>query len=222
MRFLGGIPRHWLLSAFGGISVAYAVVHLLPEVAHADRALSQAVEGILPFPERHAYLLLLAGLAVFYGMERLAISSRGASSERAEESTPPGVFAISVASFAFYNALIGYLLVRRADEYDAAGLVLFAVALGVHFVVNDFGLRDHHKRRYDHIGRWLLSASVLFGSVISAAVDLSAASVAAVLAFLSGAVILNVLKEELPDQRQSRLLPLVAGMVGYSALLLSV
>ncbi len=222
LRFLEGIPRHWLLSAFGGISVAYAVVHLLPEVAEADEALSESAEGILPFLDRHAYLVVLAGLAVFYGLEHLAMRSRSSHSRQQADETPPGVFAVSVASFGVYNALVGYLMVRRADEQPAADLALFATALGVHFVVNDFGLREHHKRRYQHVGRWLLSASILVGWATGALVEVSAASVGLILSFLAGGVILNVLKEELPEERQSRLLPLVGGMVGYTALLLAV
>ena len=222
LRFLAGIPRHWLLSAFGGISVSYAVVHLLPEVAEADETLSQAAEGVLPFVDRHAYLLVLAGLAVFYGLERLAIRSRTPREEQSEKATSPGVFAVSVASFAVYNALIGHLLVRRAEEHGAAALALFAAALGVHFVINDFGLREHHKRRYQNVGRWVLSASILLGWVTAALGEVSAASLGLLLAFLSGGVILNVLKEELPEERESRLFPLVGGMVAYTALLLAV
>ncbi len=221
LRFLRGLPRHWLLSAFGGISVAYAVVHLLPEVAEAGEELSEAGERVIPFRDRHAYLVLLAGLALFYALERLAIRSRGTQPGRSEDATPPGVFAVSVGFFAVYNALIGYLLVRRAAVADAAGLALFAAALAVHFVVNDFGLRDHHKHRYEHIGRWVLSTSIVFGSVVGAYIEVSAASVGLVLAFLAGGVLVNVLKEELPEERQGRLFPLLAGMVGYSALLVA-
>lgn len=154
-------------------------------------------------------------------LEHLAIRSRSHPGQRADE-TPPGVFALSVASFAVYNALVGYLMVRRADEQPAADLALFAAALGVHFVVNDFALREHHKRRYQHVGRWVLSASILVGWATGALVEVSAASVGLILTFLAGGVILNVLKEELPEERQSRLLPLVGGMVGYTALLLAV
>ncbi len=222
LTFLEGIPRHWLLSAFGGISVAYAVVHLLPEVAEADETLSESAKGFLPFLDRHGYLIVLAGLAVFYGLEHLAVRSRSSPVGQRADQTPPGVFALSIASFAVYNALIGYLMVRRAEEQDIGDLALFAAALGVHFVVNDFGLREHHKRRYQDAGRWLLSASIFLGWVAGALVEVSAASVALILAFVAGGVILNVLKEELPEERQSRLVPLVAGMLGYTALLLAI
>ncbi len=39
-------------------------------------------------------------------------------------------------------------------------------------------------------------------------------------AFLAGAIVLNVLKEELPEERQSRFWLLAPGALGYAALLL--
>ncbi len=101
------------------------------------------------------------------------------------------MFTLSVASFAVYNALAGYLLVHRADEQGGVGLALFAAALGVHFVVNDFGLREQHKRRYHQAGRWLLSGSIVLGWLIGVLVEVSAASVALLLAFLAGGVIVT-------------------------------
>ncbi|MCY0993093.1 hypothetical protein OV203_38490 [Nannocystis sp. ILAH1] len=35
----------------------------------------------------------------------------------------------------------------------ASGLPLFTPAMGAHFVVNDYGLRHDHRRRYHDIGR---------------------------------------------------------------------
>jgi hypothetical protein len=35
----------------------------------------------------------------------------------------------------------------------------------------------------------------------------------------SGGIILNVLKEELPEERKSRFLPFAGGVVGYAVLL---
>jgi hypothetical protein len=40
-------------------------------------------------------------------------------------------------------------------------------------------------------------------------------------AFLAGGVVLNVLKEELPDERESRFWPFLAGAGAYAALLLA-
>ena len=42
---------------------------------------------------------------------------------------------------------------------------------------------------------------------------------AVLVAFLSGAVILNVMKEELPEERESRFSAFLAGAAGYAAVL---
>ena len=201
LRFLDATPRSRWLSFAAGISVAYVFVHLLPELAAADKRVQEAAEGVLPFLEGHAYLLALAGLTLFYGVER---ASRASREQRADDTTGPGAFWLSVASFATYNALIGYLLVRgEADTVHA--VVLFAVAMGLHFVVNDHSLREHHKDAYRRYARWLLAAVVVVGWAVGRLTEVSEQALALVLAFIAGGVILNVIKEELPSERGARL-----------------
>ncbi len=74
LRFLDGTPRSIWLSIAGGISVAYVFIHLLPELAEGQETVTEALdqgEG-LAFLESHVYLVALVGLAVFYGLQRLA------------------------------------------------------------------------------------------------------------------------------------------------------
>lgn len=212
LRFLDGIPRSRWLSVAGGISVAYVVVHLLPEIAEYQEAFSEQAPAGPMMAERHLYLLALVGLGTFYGVERWARSTR-----RRQGTASAGATAFSFVSYALYNALIGYLLVRRED-----GVVLFAVAMGLHFVVNDHGLREHHATAYHRSGRWLVSGAVLLGAVVGVASRVPEPAVGAVLAFIGGGTILNVLKEELPEDRESRFGAFAAGAAGYTAVLLAV
>ncbi len=219
LRFLSGTPRSRWLSTAGGISVAYVFVQLLPELNKAEEAVSQEAQGALPFLESHVYLLALAGLALFYGVELSSRRSRkGDGNELADEPTGPRAFWLSVGSFAVYNALVGYLLLHR-EESTVKSLTLFAAALGLHFVVNDYGLREHHKSAYDHVARWVLAASVPLGWAVGQIAEISEAALGLLLAFLAGGVILNVLKEELPEQRQSRFSAFALGALGYTVLL---
>ncbi len=218
LQFLEVIPRSRWLSLAGGISVAYVFVHLLPELSAGQRTVEHET-GILPFLEDHVWLLALFGLALFYGVERASQRSRA---ERrtvgGEDRTGRAAFRLSLGSFAVYNAIIGYLLVHR-EEPGVRSLVLFAVALGVHFFVNDSGLREHHKDGYRRVGRWLLAACVGLGWAVGALTEISNAAIAMLLAFIGGGVVLNVVKEELPAERQSRFVPFAAGAAGYAALL---
>ena len=205
LDFLRSSPRSLWLSAAGGVSVAYVFVHILPDLAAHQRRVEEG--GLLESIESHVWLIALAGLAAFYGLERLARRGRGDGC----------VFGIHLGSFAAYNFLIGYLLLHREES---GGLIFYAAALGLHFLVNDQGLREHHGKGY-HRYRWLLAGAPLAGWGLGAAFALPPLAITALFAFLAGGMILNVLKEELPENRESRFGAFAAGAAGYAALLLA-
>ncbi|GET41555.1 hypothetical protein MiSe_63670 [Microseira wollei NIES-4236] len=93
--------------------------------------------------------------------------------------------------------------------------------MALHFVVNDSGLREHHKQIYDRIGRFLLAAAIIVGWVLGSATEIGLAAIAVLFAFLAGGVILNVLKEELPEERESRFWAFALGAGIYTAILLA-
>jgi hypothetical protein len=224
MEFLRSTPRSAWLSAAGGVPVAYVFVHLLPELAEHQGTVSSRVDeavagGLLGGIERHVCVVALAGLAVFHGLDRFARSSARRRAARGKvRRSAIGVFWLHLGSYALYNVLIGYLLLHR-EESDLRGLVVYAVAMGLHFVVNDQGLREHHGEAYDRVGRWLLAAAPIVGWAVGLAVEVSPLALAALFAFLAGGVVLNVLKEELPEERESRFSAFVLGTRAYAALL---
>jgi zinc transporter ZupT len=221
LRFLDVTPRSIWLSIAGGISIAYVFVHVLPELSEGQKAVVAALKSDLGYVEHHVYLVALAGLASFYGLERLALSSRRRSRAAGEpDRTTPMVFWIHMASFAVYNMLIGYLLLHREDP-SLTGLGIFFVAMAVHFVVTDHGLREHHKEDFVRLGRYVLAVAVAAGWVIGLLTQVSKALIAVLFAFLAGGVVLNVLKEELPEQRQSRFWAFLVGTLAYTSLLLA-
>ena len=221
LRFMRSTPRHYWLSIGSGVSVAYVFVHILPDLSKAQMTIQDHLNAEISFLEHHVYLIALLGLAVFYGLERAAKVSRQRNQNSGNgDVTSSDVFWLHIASFGAYNVLIGYLLLHR-EVPGFVNLLFFAIAMALHFVVNDYGLREHHKKRYDHSGRWILAAAVIAGWAISAGTELSQAAIAVLFAFLAGGIVLNVLKEELPDDRESDFWAFAAGVVGYAALLLA-
>ena len=148
LDWLRTAPRSIWLSAAGGVSVAYVFVHILPDLAEHQRQVEE--RGILAGLESHVWLIALLGLGMFYGLERLA--------RRRTRDT--GIFWVHLGSFALYNFLIGYLLLHRLGT-GLENLLLFFIAMALHFVVNDYGLREHHKEAYLQIGRWINSAGIV-------------------------------------------------------------
>ncbi|WP_207956223.1 hypothetical protein [Rubrobacter marinus] len=101
------------------------------------------------------------------------------------------------------------------------GLLLFFLAMALHFVVNDHGLREQHKSAYRRVGRWVLSAAILLGWMLGLLVEVPEFVVAAITAFLAGGTVLNVLKEELPEERESRFWAFALGVALYATILLA-
>ncbi|MBT2570565.1 ZIP family metal transporter [Planococcus sp. ISL-110] len=220
LKLLKVLPRSRFLSIAGGISVAYVFLHLLPELGiFQDELRGELENSSLKFLENHIYLVAMAGLVIFYALEHSVKTSKRKNKHKAQSKASSGVFWVHIISFALYNAVIGYLLVREEYE-DAWGMSLFFIAMGVHFMTNDKGLRATHREDYDRYGRWLLAAAILIGWGIGAFVDVHEWIISVLTAFLAGGVILNVLKEELPEERESSLLAFCTGLTSYSILLL--
>jgi zinc transporter ZupT len=219
LRFLEGPARSRWLSAAGGVAVAYVFVHLLPDVAEAGEAIEES--GFLGAIERHAYVMALLGLVAFYSLEHMAILARRRRMQtHGEDRADMPTLWVHVASYGAYNALVGYLVAHRPDG-EARSLLLFTVAIGLHYVIADFGLREHHREDYDRVVRWVLAGAIAAGFVLGSFTELSEATIGLMLAFLAGAVVVNTLKEEVPGDRGSRLLPFVLGAAAYAALLLA-
>jgi hypothetical protein len=215
LPFLRSEPRSSTLSLAGGVSVAYVFVHLLPELAESQRVVAETEWQVLAFLEHHAYLVALLGLATYYALERGVRQHRR---DQGDAPTAPGVFWFHVAAFALYNAVIGYLLVHR-ERPGLSALIWYTVAMALHFLVTDYGLRQDHREMYSHEARWILVSAIMGGYILGRLTALSELAVLALAAFVSGGIILNVLKEELPEERESRLSAFVLGAIGYAAIL---
>ncbi|MFG0328972.1 MAG: hypothetical protein ACF8PN_03645 [Phycisphaerales bacterium] len=216
LRALHARPRSRWLSAFAGISVAYVFVHLLPEVAAHNEVVAESMNRAVA--GRLIWLLTLGGFVLFYGLERMA-QCRVSEDARRDDS----VFWLHIGSFAFYNAVVAFLLVDRPpgeERHAELSLAWYTLAMGLHFIVNDFGLREHHRHAYDRIGKWILIAAIAAGMTLALLTTVEAETLLCAVAFLAGGVMLNVIKEELPEERESRWWAFAAGAGAYATLLL--
>ena len=220
-RWLAAIPKKWWISAAGGVSIAYIFLDILPELGAAQTEVEHSNIPLIEYLENHVYLLALLGLALFYGLEKLALKSRTHRLWHSEQDcTHPEVFWLHITAFALYNAILGYLL-REAGNHGLLPCLLLFFTLVFHFVVNDVSLREHHKQSYDRVGRWWLAGAILFGWVLGQVVHLNEVAITAIWSVMAGGIILNVLKEELPEEQESHFGMFLAGAAFYSVILLS-
>lgn len=220
MTFLKETPRSRFLSVAGGIAVAYVFLHLLPELNEYQNELTEHLEsGAWAYLENHIFLVAMLGLVVFYGLERIVKISQKSKNSGEKQESSAGIFWLHIASFFLYNLIIGYLLIR--EQYDSLiGMFFYFLALGIHFVTNDRSLRTAHKETYDKYGRVLLTSAILVGWAIGAVAEVSELVISLLVAFIAGGIILNVMKEELPEERESSFGAFSLGLLFYTFLLM--
>jgi hypothetical protein len=92
--------------------------------------------------------------------------------------------------------------------------------MALHFLTVDHTLRREHGPLYQRCGRFLLAGACVPGWAAGLLVTLPTGILAPMMAFLSGAVIMNSTITELPAERDGRFLPFLLGGLLYSLLLL--
>lgn len=221
LSFLDISPRSAWLSFSGGVAVAYVFLHVLPDLAAHERVFAQEMALSTTLAEMLVYALALLGLVSFYGLERQVRKSRRRSRENGRgDRIEDHLEWVHTGSYAMLNLLVGYLLLHR-EETGPASLAIYFVAMALHFLTSDYGMRLDHSEAYRKRGRWVISAAVALGWLLGLVIELPPVGVGFLFAFLAGGIMLNTLKEELPEDRASRFLPFLGGAAVYSAIMLA-
>lgn len=225
IRRLPLVPEAATGSFAGGLAVAYVFLHLLPEVAAGNEAIGAALSDVVrptPLLDLAIFLVALLGFVAFFGLERLADRSGARRAGGAAPGHPAGVYRLHLASFMVYNALITYTMPLRVRT-GLAFAILFAIAMGLHFVLTDRGLEERYGRDFGARGRLLLAGALLAGWLVAAiAAPTSALLVALLTALLAGSVLLNVFKEEIPSGSRASFPWFLVGLGVYSVLLAAI
>ena len=214
--------HHRWLSVGGGFTVAFVVLYLLPELDYFRRLLedhpaTQQVDDVL-------YLAVLAGVLVYYGLEHLGYRVRRHGSDGGDGDLGVGhdyVFWLHMGWYAVYNVIIGALLLYGEQE-TVHGLVLYGVAMAIHFSTVDASMRRHHRHVYHRTGRWILAAAVVTGWGLGKVAPVTTAMLAFVMAFVIGGLFINAVKDELPSSQRAKFFPFAAGVVLFTLLLVAI
>lgn len=213
------IPKHRWISFAGGVSMGYVFLDIFPELNHAQADLAQADFWLLDYLENHVYLLALLGLTLFYGLDRWVLISRRTNlAEGRTDRADTSIFWIHIAVYALLNLIFGYLL--QDLSHSLWRCLLFFIAAALHFFVVDHGLREHHRTLYDRQGRWLLTAAIVVGAIAGLSTQFNQAAIAAIWAFLAGSIMLNILKQELPEASETCFWSFLGGASLYAGLIL--
>lgn len=205
------------VSFAGGVAVAYVFLHMLPELVEYNEPIGRFLvthRWLTPFTELLIYIVALLGFLVYYGLDLLAARYRD------EAHDDVFLYGLHLGMFCLYNFLITYTMALRASVSLTATL-LFTFAMALHFVLTDRKFCRFYPLKFNHAGRFILMLALVVGWLFSAIFDPVNVFVAAfMLAFLSGSVLLNVFREELPAAGLSNYYGFCVGVLLITALLL--
>jgi hypothetical protein len=214
-------PLRWILrdernlaSFGGGVASAYVFIHVMPEMHESRRALAASASFPLRFEGMFVYFVALVGFLAFYGLDHLRKRLR-----KAKAANGPNAFGIEIGGYAAYVFLMSYLLIHGlADNGASAGLN--AVAISFHFLALDHALHSEHGERYRNVGRYLLAGAACSGWATAVLLALPPLVLPLLVAFISGAIMMNSMIMELPNRKEGRFLAFAAGGVVYGLLLI--
>jgi hypothetical protein len=196
------------LSMGGGIAIAYVFVDLLPKLSIGDSIVSKALSGVFPYFEKHVYVMALLGFLLFFVVDRLEKPLKGGAT-----------FWLSLSSYTLFNFLIGYAIVDPHNP-EVRPLILFTLALSLHYFTNDYTLSETYGEAYRSFGKWVLILALLLGWITGYFLILSETAVALVSAFIGGGVIMNVIRHELPEEKPNSLSTFLIFTFLYTTILL--
>ncbi|MFV8830068.1 hypothetical protein [Alkalihalobacterium sp. APHAB7] len=200
------------LSFSGGLAVSYVFVYVLPSL-HQEQQKLKDYSSTLTM-ESELYVIGLLGLLLFYSLEKSLSYAQLKGS--AEKNT---VFWLQVGFYTLYNMLISYTVV--ASNVQGIQAAFYGAAIGLHYiaVANDLSLENPDQ--YNKVGKFVLAFGILTGWGLAIWVTVSSVVQAFIYAFISGAMILNVLKNELPKERNAHFLSFSMAIVSYTSITLT-
>lgn len=208
-KLSGWIWHGRFLSCAAGISFAYVFVDLLPALEKGQYTLKRTFGELVPYFDRHAYVIALLGVLFYYGIH-----------VQCRANTRSG-FGLAILGYVLFNFFVGASLSDSANP-EIQPLTLYTIALGMHYFVRDHNIAGDFPDLYVHQGRWLLVLALMAGYFVGYYFHIPDAVVAIVVSFLAGGVLLNVLRYELPKREQVGYLFFLTGTVVYTIILLSV
>ncbi len=208
------LSRSNVISFGAGMSVAYVFVHMMPELHDVRRSFVAAAGMELPFEGMGTYFLSLLGFLTFIALHQWRSRQRATA--------PHGqAMRMHVRGFAAYVWLMAYLLENSLHEKRASfALAAYGFAIAFHFLAVDTALHEEYGKAYGTGNRRLLAAMSVVGWAMGIVLTLPHFAIALLVAFVSGAIVMNSTVMELEKQPHPHLAPMLAGGLLYGMILI--
>ncbi len=190
----------------GGIALGYVTLYMLPKLSDATTKFTVANPEAWSVVQYRAYLILLLGIVVYLVFERVSrISASGATAAKWLE----------VAVQGLSNLLVGYIAVELPRP-EVTFHVLANVILALHLMGMTHHLRTLYPSAHTGWSRIVFTLLVIFGYVLGLVTELNQGVVVSVTAFIAGIILVNVMSEELPKEKEGQLRYFLVAVVVFT------
>jgi len=218
-----------VLSLSGGIAASFVFLVLLPSLQNADPHLHAIFSNnplIIIFLEKAIFAVAFMGFMAFFALEYMAFKSRHTKLEENKQninniSAQKPVFYVHLGLIAWVSLIITYSL-RFEVQTTGLGVILYTVALSLHFFISDRAMEEHYQKLYVKYGRYILAIIPILGWSLSVLFPERVSEAYVLLAFVAGVVLFNVIKDEIPSIGRGKPLWFFAGALFYSVILLMI
>lgn len=190
------------LSFSSGVSLAYIFVDLLPALEKGEPVLKRTFDRVLPYLELHTYLVALLGILFYYGIQSLK--------------SPEKHRWLPVSGYLLFNFFIGASLADSSNP-EIQPLTLFTIAIGLHYFIRDHVAQISRKQSVLYLMIFILFAGYFVGYFARIPDVVTSIGIS----FVSGGILLNVFKYELPKEEKHGYFWFICGALLYTAILLS-
>lgn len=193
------------LSSFAaGVGTVYVFIHMLPQLAHGQHVLESVFPDFHFFGSRFAiYLIALTGFVIFYMFERILAYTEQLPTEDYSNPHELYYYWTNVIFISLYSVLIGYV-VGSNDLNNISYQLVYLVAYTLHFITIKWGIYHIYPKKYFEHARFPIAFGLFVGYFIAVFFNISEVVLVIVEALLTGAMILNVFKHELPNEEDSK------------------
>lgn len=204
----GKMQRMKWFSFSGGLAVSYIFVYLLPTLHKEQMNIEDPYLHLAMDSE--IYFVGLTGVVAFLGIQIL-ISQNHVSQTSS--------FWSAIIFYAAYNALVSFTVL--SVEVSGIQAIFYCFAIGLHFIAVAHDMWREFPDEYNQYGRGVLAIGIVVGWVLAIVTDLTPLFKSIIFAFVAGAMIFNVFKHEMPNEKETHFPTFAAAVVIYSTITMS-
>jgi len=221
-RFMHKQNNYWI-SASTGVALAYVFMKIFPHPSKAQEKLAGTAENVLyELMVNNVYFVGLVGFSVYLGVFLSArVFRKGGTATEITFKSAPVAVKVEWVSIVAYNFLIGYLLSEQVTHRPET-VVIFGLAMAIHFIGVDYLMHNHFPRLYNSSLRLGLVIGTYAGMITGIVTEISDGTLFFWYSFLAGGIIAIATAYELPQIRSFRQYGAFLSGVGvFSALMLA-